>query len=160
METKYFIGIIIAATAILVGLALWPALSPAVGQMTKTFTNTNVSFTFPTNTTTQDLTPCGQRAISNTITNASGGEVIQAANYTISQGGGSDGYLSARIVAVGATKYQGTSANISCEYEPRGYISDGGSRAIVGLIAIFFALLIVVSALPDLRNGVIDFFKG
>ena len=154
-------GIIIAAIGILVGLALYTGtFASSIGTMTKTQTATNVTVTMPANGATSELSTCGQKAITYSLRNATNTTLVPTNNYTITQGtAASDGYLIAKLSTV-YSNHAGSSVNVTCEYEPRGYVSDGGGRAIVSLIAIFMALLIMVAALPNVRNGVMDFFRG
>ena len=152
--------IVMAAVAVLIGLAFWPTLSPAIGQMTKTFTSASTTITLPAGGATTEITPCGQKALTITIINATGGETITATNYTLSQSVGTDGYLAAKLTVAASSPYASKSVNYTCTYEPKGYIEDGGSRAIIGLVAIAMALLIMIAAMPNLKNGLIDFIKG
>jgi hypothetical protein len=145
--------VVFAAVAILIGIALFSgAVAPEIGKMTKTYNAVNTSFVMPFYGAITDLTPCGQRAITYEIVNLTG-EVVK--NYTVTQAAGSDGYLSARILAQNAT-YAGRMVNVSCNYEMKGYIPESSSRGMAVLIAIGACLLIAVAALPNLRNGVKD----
>lgn len=146
-----------AAVAILIGLAFWPSVSPNIGAMTKTFDAVNTTMVFPADGATSELTMCGQEV--NTIVVENTTNTVPTTNYTITSSAGTDGYLAAKITGA-AGPFGGTSVNITCNYDPKGYITEGGSRGIVTIIAIFLALLIVVAALPNLRNGVVDFFKS
>jgi len=152
MENKYITAIIIAAVTILMGLALWPAMAGNIGTMTRTGTSTNVAFAIGTGTAAKTLTPCYQKAMTTSLEygNASGG-AIATGNYTITQNTGTDGYLEAKITLTN-TSSLGATVNVTCTYEPKGYVESGGGRAIVGLIAIFMALLIMLAAVPDLRE--------
>jgi hypothetical protein len=127
--------------------------------MTKLYDATNVTMTLPANSVAAELTMCGQKANSIIVTNATGGAVVPTTNYSTSQSVGNDGYLAAKITPSGST-YASRSVNISCNYEQKGYIPEAGGRGIISLVAVFAVLLIIVAALPDLRNGVIDFVKG
>jgi len=158
MENKYFRGILIAFIAISIGLALYTgSFSDSIGQMTKTFDTRNVTVTFPNNGTVLELSACGQKVISGTIINSTSLVVVPTTNYSFSQRPSTtDGYLVATLNATlaGHSGYSGKTVNVSCNYQPRGYIEDAGSRGIVVLIAIFMALLIAVSASPDLREWI------
>ena|SRR3990167_4859767 len=166
MEDKYIKGIIIATIAILVGLAFWSTVGGSVSTLTQTQTSTNASFTLPANGTTADLLQCGQlNTTSVVIFNATNGtagfqnHIIPATNYTITQAAGSDGFLSTRIVLSTlqpAQGYYGQSSNVTCGYQPRGYITEGGGRTVTTLIPLFLAILIAFAAIPDLR----DWMKG
>lgn len=149
--------IVIAAITILIGLAFYTTtFSENIGTMTKTRTATNVTMTLPAVTATSEMTMCGQKVVSSVITNATGGAIIPASNYTISQSSGTDGYLASKITTASQSAYAGRSINISCNYEPKGYIAEGSGRAVVILIAIMMALLIVVAAMPDVKDKMLD----
>lgn len=152
--------IVIAAVTILIGLAFWPAVSPNIGAMTKTFDSTNVTMTLPAVTATSELPMCGQKAISIIITNATGGATVPATNYTVTQSQGIDGYLVAKVTTASQSFYASKSVNVTCNYEPKGYINESGSRGIVALIAVFLAILIAVAAMPNVRDKFFDFLKG
>lgn len=163
MEDKYINGIIIATIAILVGLAFWSTIGSSVGTLTAIQTSTNASFTFPGNGTTTDLTTCGQLntsavVIFNTTNGTAGFQnlIVPVSNYTITQAAGADGFLSTRIAynGGGVDRFGGFADNVTCTYQPRGYIAEGGSRSVVLLIPIFFALLIAIAAIPDLREWI------
>ena len=163
MDRKGQIGfgfIIMAAVAILVGLALYTGtFSQNIGSMTNLDNAYNVTMTLPASNITSELSMCGQKVNTITVTNATGGTVVTASNYTTSQSIGADGYLAAKITPSTASRYASTSVNVSCNYEPDGYIAESGGRAVVGLIAIFMALLILVAALPNLKDKFFDFIK-
>lgn len=152
--------IIMAAVAILIGLAFWTGtFSENIGTLTQTRESGNVTFTLPANGESTQLTFCEQAVESIIVTNATSGATVPSTNYTISQSTGSDGYLAAFITTT-TSAYAGGSVNGSCEYQPYGYIDNGGSRAITSLIAVFMAILIMVAALPDARNFVVDWIRG
>lgn len=160
-ENNGFAFIVMAAVGILIGLAFLPSISPEIGKMTRTFDSVNVTMTLPAASSTSELTMCGQRAAGTVqIVNASNGVVVPTNNYTVSQSAGTDGYLAAKITTSANSWFASKSVNVTCYgYEPKGYVSESGSRALVGLIAIAFALLILVAAIPNLRNGLMDMIK-
>ena len=153
-------AIIISVVAILVGLALYTGtFAENIGKMTKTSTSVNRTMTLPAVTATSELTMCGQKALSYTLTNATGGGVVPTSNYTVTQSTGTDGYLAAKVTTASQSAFASKSVNVTCTYEPKGYIAESSGRGIVALIAIFMALLIVIAAMPNVRNGVLDFFR-
>jgi len=158
MDDKLIAGIIIATVGILVGLAFWPTISPNIGAMTKTFDSVNATMTLPAAGVYSELTMCGQKALTNTVQNATGAGGVSTNNYTITQATGADGYLAAKITTTPGSPFAGRSVNVSCNYEPKGYVTDGAGRSMVSLIAIAMALLIIVAAVPNLRNGILDLF--
>ena len=152
--------IIIAAVAILVGLAFWGTIGDSIGVMTKTYDHYNFSVTLPAEGASTEVAGCGQKIVSITITNRTDGAVVPSTNYTTSQAvAAGDGYLIAKI-AVTKSDYKSQAVNVSCNYQSRGYIEEGGTRGIVVLIAVFLALLIMIAAMPDLRNSFFDAIKG
>lgn len=159
MELKMIGGLVVAAVAIIIGLAfLTGSIAGTVGDMT---TKSNIPITtqvtFPTNTTALTLT--GQAVESVVIINDT--TTVAAGNYTVSNRVVSNGQLVATIIGVGANPYSGNNVNISYTYEPFGYATDGGTRAILSLVLVFVGLAIAVIALvPALRSGVVDFMGG
>lgn len=160
MENKGIAFIAIAAVVILVGLSFWSTIGGSIGTLTVIQSSANVSYTLPANNTVADLTPCGQKNTSTVVIyDATGAIILPATNYSVAQGTSStDGYLADQITLknVNAT-WASHAANVSCSYQPRGYVTDSGSRSIVNLIPIFFALLIAIVALPDVRERLKDF---
>jgi hypothetical protein len=156
-------GIIIAFVAIVIGLAFFNGtFAQSIGTMTKTNSLTNTSFTMPDTGVTSELSICGQKVISIALNNATNGtySAVPSNNYTTSQRASTtDGYLVSTLTTT-VSVYSNQTVNVTCDYQPRGYISDSGSRGIVSLIAVFMALLIMIAAMPNLRNGVMDFVKG
>lgn len=160
-ENTGFVFVVMAAVAILIGLAFLPSISPEIGKMTQTYTSLNTTITLPAVTATSEIPSCGQRVVTNLgVVNSSSGVAVPATNYTVSQSTGTDGYLAAKITTASQSAYAGRSVNVSCVYEPKGYVSESGGRAIVGLIAIAFGLLILVAALPNVRGFIGDLIKG
>lgn len=147
-----------AAVSILIGLVFYTASGANIGAMTQTQQSGNQTFTLPSAGQTSELSVCGQRAVTTVLTNRTSGATIPTNNYTISQSLGVDGYLAAKITSA-AGPFAGTPVNVSCTFEPKGYISDGGSRTVTALIGIFMALIILACALPDTRNQVFDLFR-
>lgn len=152
--------IILAFVVIVVGLALYTgSLSPNVGQLTQTRNSFNQSFTVPANGGASQITNCEQKAISVILTNATSGAIVPSTNYTISQVVGSGNVLVAQLNSTGGV-YASRSVNLSCNYEPYGYLSDGGSRGIALIIPVFFAIALLVAVIPSAREGFMDFIRG
>lgn len=155
-----FVFIIMSAVAILIGLAFYQgSFSQNVGTLTKTQDAINQSFTFPANGATAELTICGQKVLTNTITNQTSGAIVPTSNYTITQSIGSDGYLAAKLNTT-FSGYAGRATNVTCNFQPKGYVDDGATRGIINLIAIFMVLLIIVCAVPQTREGFMSFFNS
>ena len=154
-----FGAIVMAAVAILIGLAFWGQFAGNIGQMTKTSAAVNVSMTLPADGATSELTMCGQKALTIAIINQSDRVVVPTSNYTTSQSPGTDGYLAAKVTTTSSLLFAGKAVNVSCTYEPKGYIAESGSRGIVVVISIFMALLILVAAMPNVREFIVDKFS-
>lgn len=142
--------IILVFVGVVVGVALLLQSAGYIGTMTETDAIANQTITFPTNDSSTTLELTGQNIVGDAIvTNASDGAVVNAANYTISQGLGADGQTAVLLTA--DAEYTGT-ANISYTYEPDGYVTTGAGRAMAGLIILFAAMGIAFMAFPDLRK--------
>ena len=151
-------GIIVAAITIIVGVILFVAIAQEVGSSTSTITLANLTLGTQTNGTTTYLT--AYRAISNVVIVGNGSTPLQlsSGNYTITNNviDPTTGGLSVSILPT-ADLYSGTGWNISGTAQATDYIADSAGRAIAGLIAVFFALAILVVALtPTLRGGVLN----
>ncbi len=152
MEDKHIMFIVLSAVVILVGLALYTTLDAPIGTMAVLQNSNNSSFTVPAQATVTDLTACGQANTSVVrVFNESNDVEYPAANYTVSQGtSDTDGYLVTQINftgTFGGVDEAGTTATVDCDYQARGYITEGGGRAVALLIPIFFAILIALTAL-------------
>ena len=150
-------GILIAFIAIIVGLALMNGgIFDAIGTMTQKVTVANQTVTLPAAGSIVGLT--GQAIESVIVTNASDGAVVPATNYTTQSRVVSNGALTANLLSNGGL-FVSKSVNVSYIYEPAGYETSSGGRALISLIAIFMALAVAVVALtPTFRNGVLDIF--
>jgi len=113
--------------------------------------------TFPTNST--ELVLNGKSVSSVVVIN--GSQTVGSGNYSITNNDiSASGVLQSTIIAVGASPYQGANVNISYTYEPLGYVSDSGSRAIVSLIIIFSALAIAGFVINKIyEDGLMAFGK-
>jgi len=151
-----FIGVVVA-------LAIITPIFQNQGTLTDLGNSSNVSYTMPTNGTTSDLTACGQLNTSAVViynyTNNTGdvggaNAKIGDGNYTITQAIGSTGYIATRIywdtLAVGYMK-AGYKANVSCIYEPTGYLHDSSSRNITELWGIMAVLALVAFVLAGVK---------
>lgn len=157
-------GIIIVAVAILVGLVILQQSATNVAVLTNEVTNINQTIAFPSNVTTSFTALSGQAARNVIVTNATNGAIVASANYTIQNYVvNTQGALEARIRgnSVPGDRYNGQNVNITYTYEPYGYDTNGGGRAIAGLIIIFFAIGIAITALVlILKNSVFDLGYG
>lgn len=152
MEYDKNIGLLImTAVVVIVGLILLQGAAQNVGEATNTVAVANQSLSgVAVNDTAQYITNC--RAISDVVVwNATGNVVVGAGNYTVTNNVVYNGVIATRIVpTVSATPALGYKVGVwtvqgTCQ--PTGYIDDGGSRAIAGIIIVFFGLLIAIIAL-------------
>ena len=148
--------IIILAIMLIFGLALAVPIAQSQGTLTNIGNSSNASYTLPANGTIEDLVACGQLNTSNVViynyTNASGdvqginGLGIGTGNYSVNQSVGSDGYLNTRIFwnnLGGAYVKAGYKANVTCQFEPKGYNHDPSARGIAGLILVFTSIALI-----------------
>jgi len=149
--------IIVVAITLIVGVILFTAISQQVGTSTSTITVVNESIDTVVNGTAQYFT--GYRALSDVvILNETGTTILLATNYTITNNviNPTTGALSVRIVP-DATEIFKSAWRVSGTAQGTDYIADSGSRAVAGMIAIFFALAIAVVALtPTLRSNLLS----
>ena len=151
-------SLIVLFVGVIVALSLYSGgITSNIGSVTQTRTvSTNTTITFPANGVFLALN--GQ-AISNlVVTNASGGAVVPATNYTITNYDVSTGTLAGGIKGKSGF-YNGQSVNVTYVYEPVGYATDSGSRAMVGLIAVFAALGVVAFVVWKVYEDGMDWFK-
>jgi len=156
--TNLTIGIILVVfITVLVGVILFQAIAQQAGSGTSTVDLADFQATLAANGNSIYL---DYRSLGGTvlIENATGG-VIAAGNYTVTNNAidPSDGTLSVQL-QTDTTEFQNELVNItSAGTQPQTYIADNAGRAVVGLIAIFFALAIAIVALePTLRSGVLN----
>ena len=142
--------LIVVALTIIVGVILMQASAQSVGDVTNTMTITNQSFAAANNT----LYTFSYKALTGVVIyNNTADVVIGVGNYTVTNNVITDGALTTTVaVNFSSAVYAGDGWNISATAQPTTY-GDGASRAIAGLIIIFFALAIAVIALtPVLKN--------
>ena len=154
--------ILVTFVAILVGVVLFQAIAQEAGSSTTLTTLTNYSLGTITNGT--DYYNTDYKSFTNVIIRGNvtvAEDILSAANYTVTNNviDPSDGSLSVGITPSTDDDWDvyGTTWRISGSAQPVTYIADSGSRAIAGLIVVFFALAVaVVSLTPTLRSGVLD----
>lgn len=153
-------ALIMAFIGIIIGLTLLsPTVSNAVHEMTNTETvAAGTQVNCATGTT---LTLKGKHTTGFTPTNESTGDAIPSSNYTlVNEKILTDGTIGSQVTWKAGTLL-GNPCNVTYTYQPLGYATDGGSRAIADTIIIFLAIAIFVIALvPTLRNPALDFVKG
>jgi len=144
---------------IIVGLVLLQASAPNVATITTTQSIANRTYTWPANGA--NLTLEGQATSGLIAINSTGNISITSPNYTVSNYVLSNGALISRLTVNAVSSYSNQPVNISYTYEPYGYATNGGTRAITGLVLIFTSLAILVVAFLLLRESdVFDIFKG
>ena len=155
-------AIMVTFIAILVGVILFQSIAQQTGQATNTATITNESINGGSAVDNVSTYYIAYRAISGTsIGNSTFGPDIAAANYTITDNviNPDNGELSVSITPATDVDWDVATDNIwviSGTVEPQTYVG-GAANAIVGIIAIFFALAIAIIALePTLRSGVLN----
>ena len=126
-----FIGIIVALTLINGGI------SSNIGTVTNTVNVVN-----QTNTLSATTLLSGQAVSDVIVTNASSGAVVPATNYTIVNYDVSTGSLRTYLASTGGS-YVGKSINVSYTYEPLGYATNAGSRAVTSMILVFACLGVI-----------------
>ncbi len=154
-------SILVVFIGVIVALVLIPAIGEHAGTVTTTQRVNNVTFTFPANNTNLDLT--GQEIITvHNIFNATGGEVIATANYTVREiVSTTTGVKTINIIGIdGNNAYAGQSANISYTYGSDGYADSAAARSVTDLILIFAGLAVAIFALvPTLRSKIIEMIR-
>ena len=164
--------IVIVAITLIVGVLLFQVVAQEVGKSTNTITlgltgdnNTILSANVPDAIDTKiDL--IGQDLIgSATVVNATGGQTATSGNYTVGEHVSATTGVQSIYFELDDPQFTGANLtasgsvglNITYEYGADGYIANSGARAMAALIAIFFALAIVVVALsPTLRSGLME----
>ena len=104
----------------------------------------NASVTFPNNGSTLVLT--GQATSGWVIVNATdASKTVASTNYTVANYVVSNGVLTSVLTNVLAKEspYAGKAVNITYVYEPYGYATDSGTRAVTQLIIVMASLAIV-----------------
>jgi hypothetical protein len=150
---------LMAFIGIVVGISLFLAVAQGVGTATSTVNVVNKSLGLVSNSTTVYLTD--YRSISNVVVYNATTQVVNAANYTVTNDVVNNGALSVSFLAINTTGYTGAGGvpytwYISGTAQPVDYVGGAG-RQIALLIPIFFALLIAVIALePTLRSKVLE----
>ena len=120
------------------------SIGDQINLETNTFTALNTTVTIPAVNGTVDVT--GRELITEldiiNSTNISSGILV---GLFLQTGTGTNGLLSVQLVANDtASGIVGDGVNVSYTYNPDGYISDSGGRAITLLILIFASLAILV----------------
>jgi hypothetical protein len=155
-ELNYAGIIVIAGICIILGAGLLPTIGTYTGQMINSNTLTNGSFNVGSTVGgITDLT--GQDLLSTpVVVNGSGYVISQGGNYTITEGvSTSTGNKVIRYTKL--SNFINGTVKVTYNYGGDGYVEDSGTRAIIPLIIVFFALLIMaVAIIPVFRQGFLD----
>lgn len=147
-DTSNISMIIILFISVLVGAILLLAAAQQVGTTVNLVTVINSTNTAPANGGVFNIT--SYRSISGvTVRNATGGEVIGAGNYTITNNVVLNGAFVVQVT-VDDAEYASSTWNLSYTAQPLTYIADAGARALTNLIIIMFALAVAVVAMSPM----------
>ncbi len=167
-QTDFNLGmILIVFITIIVGVVLFQVVAQESGKSTSTVQAVNESLGDVVNGTPVYMIT--YRALSDVVilnkTDTSGAftanaTVIGSGNYTIVNNviDPTTGGLAVRIDPTATTGWK-SEWQVSATAQPTTYIAEGGARAMVSLIAIFFALAIAIVALtPTLKSKILESF--
>ena len=131
---------------ILVALILYQGTFGFISTATDPVNGVNRTYTMPAAGSSIDL--FGQELLNTpVVTNATGGAVVAATNYTIAERVSPvDGLKRVALTSLGGP-YASRSVNISYQFGQEGYIEDAGGRSVAGLITIMAAMAILVFAI-------------
>lgn len=137
-------ALIMVFIGVIVGLVILASTFPTIGQTTQTVLQNNQTITFPNSG--QSVVLNGQAASAVTVINRSG-SVVPASNYNITNYDTTTGTFRVLLTANAGSTFYGNSTNVSYTYEPVGYVTDSGSRSIIGLIPLLSAIAIALFVL-------------
>ena len=152
--------LLVVFITVIVGLIILTAAAQQVGSATSTTTIANDTLgAAAADGVTQYIT--GYKSLTDVVIfNATGAAIIPADNYTVTNNAVYNGAEAVSITptswinvtpggAVGVWKYSGTA-------QPTTYISDGGGRAVAGIIILMFAIAIVIITIsPTAKNKIL-----
>lgn len=150
--------LVVVAVVLIVGVIFMQSIAQNVGDTTNTITLANSSFTLASEGDSVYLT--NYRAISSPVIYNATGELVPAANYTITNNVVYNGALAIKIETAAVNAYANDSANISGTAQPLTYIAESGGRATSNLIPIMFALLLAVIALYPVYSSKLKDLMG
>jgi len=156
--------ILVVFIGILVGVILLQTIAQNVGDATNTFDVANVSVSSTNGTTLANIVQfTNARTVTDVVVyNGSDDLIIGSGNYTIYNEQVINGELVSgiNVSADAAGGIQNQAWNVSYTAQPKGYINDGGGRAIAAIIVLLTALGVAVVALvPTLRSEVLKLRK-
>lgn len=154
--------VIVGAVGILVAMIFMSASSNNVATFTTTNTvNNQTGLTYPANGSS--ITLNGQAIVAGTtpIVINKTGTVIAATNYTLRnyQPASAGGYVTTLTSNGNPVDFANQAINVSYQYEPIGYATDGGSRSMGSIVLVFAAILALTAAIvPAFRSGLANMF--
>ena len=146
-------AIIMVFITVIVGVILLTAVAQEAGETTTLSSYDNKLITLPVaGATTYITTDRYMTGVS--MTNRTDAVVVTATNYTITNNVVYNGALAIKIDLAAGSPFSAEPVNLTATtVQPLTYIPESGSRSLVPLIAIFFALAIVVVTMsPVLEN--------
>jgi len=147
---------LMVAVTLIVGLSLYAAMLPSLGEAVNTIGQTNLTVTAPAANATVDLLG---REVNNVIVRNSTLLFVLDTDYSISNNRIVNGeFGTAQLETESVSLANAGLVNVSFDYEDFGYIDDSGSRAVALLIPLMAALALLMASLWKL--GVVDFLKG
>jgi len=142
--------IIVVAIALIVGVIFFQAIAQQAGETTNTVVVTNESLGAAASPGVVQYLTNYRSLTSVVIMNATDDAVIPAANYTVVNNVVNDGALAVSIEPSTYLNESGWDSGlwqVSGTAQPLTYVPDSGSRGIISLIVIFFAVALVAVAL-------------
>lgn len=159
--------ILIVFITVLVGVILLVGSAQNVGEAINTFDVANESISNANGTTQAAIAQLQGKFVSDVVVyNATDDAIILSGNYTIFNNQVIDGAETAGVnISIAAAAAGGWDDGgiwqFSYTTQPTTYISDGGGRAVAGIIIIFFALaIIVVTLFPTVKNKALEAISG
>lgn len=149
-QMSLIIGVFVT---VIVGLVLFQGSGQYIGQTTLASSYSNFTYTLPaagSSNFVEGIEAWGDDVV---ITNATGGETIPSTNYTITDRQLQNGALGSTIAVDDDSAYGSASANISGTWYPNTYDENSGNRAVIALVAVFFAIAIFVVALVAVKES-------
>ena len=157
LQLGIIMGVFIIA---LVGVVLFQITAQETSKSTDTIHNVNQTITLSTVGATTNLD--GKAVVSGSVlvsndTEEGAVSIVPSTNYTIANNQIVNGVLTATITPTVNSPWAEESVNITYEYQPTGYITDGGGRAIADLIPLFFILgIVILLLLPVMKAKLFD----
>ena len=146
--------ILLTFITVFVGIIFFQVVAQEAGSSTNTVTFNDTALGTMTNGTTTYLTD--YRALSDVVIR-NDTTTLDSGNYTVTNNviDPTTGGLSVGILP--ASEFTGQAWFLNATAQPVTYVAESGARSVVSLIAIFFALAVmVVSLSPTLRSGIMQ----